>query len=312
MTTNIRAVALLTNHILRQVPLRSATRSLASLSGGQAVAKIADEFPHMDAVRFLHKNQKFAFKDVDTNAEEIACGFCEQGFQPGDIVLSWIPNHFSEQVRRLEFLVVQSSDALKYRFEKILSRNLNFLFLPQTILEFACSKAGFILYKLDPNLGKNPEAAKRALKSALEITKANIFVTQEAGSDVNYVRLVKEVIPEIRVWDFSEGLPFLSPRFPHLRYPVHTGFDFQDKIGMIPYRHMLSPSGDLPDLLKEYDPLKGSTPLYGEFEVDSDGIPTSKGKIWSNDEVKKANNWPIYNCILNKEYKEIEGIGNIW
>jgi len=278
MTTNIRAVALLTNHILRQVPLRSATRSLASLSGGQAVAKIADEFPHMDAVRFLHKNQKFAFKDVDTNAEEIACGFCEQGFQPGDIVLSWIPNHFSEQ----------------------------------TILEFACSKAGFILYKLDPNLGKNPEAAKRALKSALEITKANIFVTQEAGSDVNYVRLVKEVIPEIRVWDFSEGLPFLSPRFPHLRYPVHTGFDFQDKIGMIPYRHMLSPSGDLPDLLKEYDPLKGSTPLYGEFEVDSDGIPTSKGKIWTNDEVKKANNWPIYNCILNKEYKEIEGIGNIW
>jgi hypothetical protein len=76
-------------------------------------------------------------------------------------------------------------------------------------------------------------------------------VTQEAGSDVNYVRLCKEVIPEIRVWDFGKGLPFLSPRFPHLRYPVHTGFDHEDKHGMIPYRHMLIPSGELKDSWKD-------------------------------------------------------------
>jgi len=243
------------------------------------VAKIAEEFPHMDAVRYLHKNEKFGFKDVDSNAEDIACGFCEQGFQPGDIVLSWLPDHFSEQ----------------------------------TILEFACTKAGFVLYKLDPTLPiKDPAVAKKALKSALEITEANILVTQEAGSDVNYVRLVKEVIPEIRVWDFSEGLPFLSPRFPHLRYPVHTGFDHENKRGMIPYRHMLSPSGFLPSLLEKHDLLTGATPLYGELEVDCDGIPTSKGKILTNDEVESANIWPIYNCILNKEYQEINGIGNIW
>ena len=84
---------------------------------------------------------------------------------------------------------------------------------------------------------------KSYIENARESTNANILVTQEAGSDVNYVRLCKEVIPEIRVWDFGKGLPFLSPRFPHLRYPVHTGFDHEDKHGMIPYRHMLIPSG---------------------------------------------------------------------
>lgn len=143
----------------------------------------------------------------------------------------------------------------------------------------------------------------------MEITNANILVTQEAGSDVNYVRLCKEVIPEIRVWDFGKGLPFLSPRFPHLRYPVHTGFDHEDKHGMIPYRHMLIPSGELKDLLEGHT-ITGATPLYGELKMGSDG-PT-KGKILSNDEVMKANIWPIYSAILKKEYHEIGGIGNVW
>mmetsp|Transcript_6401 Transcript_6401/g.5232 ORF Transcript_6401/g.5232 Transcript_6401/m.5232 type:complete len:233 (-) Transcript_6401:3-701(-) len=226
-----------------------------------------------------HKNQKFAYKDVDFNSEAIACGFSEQGFQPGDVVLSWLPDHFSEQ----------------------------------TILEFACSKAGLVLYKLDPSLAtSDPEAAKSALKSALELSEANILITQEAGSDVNYVRLSEQVIPEIEIWDFGSGLPFFSPRFPHLRYPVHTGFDHEDKQGMIPYRHMISPSNELKSLLAEKEPLTGATPLCGALTIGADGVPTAKGKIMTNDEVVSSNAWPIYNKILKKEYSEIEGTGNIW
>eukprot|EP00545_Synedropsis_sp_CCMP1620_P003056 CAMPEP_0119013116 /NCGR_PEP_ID=MMETSP1176-20130426/7955_1 /TAXON_ID=265551 /ORGANISM="Synedropsis recta cf, Strain CCMP1620" /LENGTH=281 /DNA_ID=CAMNT_0006966171 /DNA_START=14 /DNA_END=859 /DNA_ORIENTATION=+ len=254
-----------------------ANRGMASMSGGQAVAQLAEQFPHMDAVRYQHKNQKFAYKDVDHYAESLACGFVEQGFQPGDIVLSWLPEHFSEQ----------------------------------TMLQFACSKAGFLLYNLDPaQATSDPEGAKAALKKALEITNANILITQEAGSDVNYVRLCKEIIPEIRVFDFGEGMPFLSPRFPHLRYPVHTGFDHEDKDGMVPYRHMISPSGELGYLL-EGKTISGATPLRGELKMGADGLP-SIGKVMNNDEVDKSGVWPIYSAILKKEYQDIEGVGNVW
>jgi hypothetical protein len=183
--------------------------------------------------------------------------------------------------------------------------------LSQTILQFACSKAGFLLYNLDPaQATSDPEGAKAALKKALEITEANILVTQEAGSDVNYVRLCKEIIPEIRVWDFGSGVPFLSPRFPHLRYPVHTGFDHEDKEGMIPFRHMISPSGELPDLLEGHT-ISGATPLYGELKMSAKGFP-SIGKVMTNAEVEKSGVWPIYSAILKKDYQDIEGVGNIW
>ena len=186
---------------------------------------------------------------------------------------------------------------------------LNYLFF-QTVLEFACSKAGFVLYNLDPALAiTDRDGAKASLKKALEVTEANILVTQEAGSDVNYVKIVKEVIPETRLWDFGEGLPFFSPHFPHLRYPCHTGFDHQNKEGMIPFRHLIVPSGLLEEQLAGWK-ASGDTPLFGELKMGPDG-PT-KGKILSNDDVAKHNVWPLYNSILKKEYLEVPGIGNVW
>lgn len=98
--TAMRAATLFARRISRPAASRAfiASRGMASLSGGQTVAQLAEQFPHMDAVRYDHKNQKFAYKDVDHYSEALACGFVEQGFQPGDIVLSWLPAHFSEQV----------------------------------------------------------------------------------------------------------------------------------------------------------------------------------------------------------------------
>ena len=90
----------------------------------------------------------------------------------------------------------------------------------QHILQFACSKAGFLLFNLDPNpdmAKSNPEASMNALAKALELTKANVVITQEAGNDVNYIDLTTGVIPEIRIFDFSDGKPFITPRYPHLR-----------------------------------------------------------------------------------------------
>jgi hypothetical protein len=36
---------------------------------------------------------------VDYYSDAVAIGFLESGLQPGDVVLSWLPAHFSESVR---------------------------------------------------------------------------------------------------------------------------------------------------------------------------------------------------------------------
>lgn len=181
------------------------------------------------------------------------------------------------------------------------------------VLQFACSKSGLVLYNLDPMLAtKDPEAAKEALSKALTLTKANVLISQEAGSDVNYVRLVESVIPEIRVFDFAEGKPFVTPRYPHLRFPIHTGFDQDDKWGMLLLKHFVIPADNLDDLLPDGFEITGSTPLLGELVVDANGIPTKTGKVMTNDEVTKSGIWDTYNKVLNREYHEVEGVGVVW
>ncbi len=182
----------------------------------------------------------------------------------------------------------------------------------QHILQFACSKAGLVLYNLDPYLAVlDSEAAKEALAKALELTKANALITQEAGNDVNYARLVEQVIPETRIFDFSDGMPFITPRFPHLRLPIHTGFEYGEKLGMIPMYDMITPTNDVEYALNGAK-LDGKTPLKGSLVVSDKGIPTKIGKVMSNDEVVKSGEWPMLSSILKKEYQEVEGVGVVF
>ena len=185
--------------------------------------------------------------------------------------------------------------------------------IPQHILQFACSKAGLVLYNLDPSQAiTDPEGSKKALAHALEITEANVLVTQEAGDDVNYIALVESVVPETRIFNFGDGMPFFSPRFPHLRFPIHTGFDITDKAGMEPLKHMLCPADTLGDQLQAIGAkVDGKTPLMGELTMGSDGLP-AKGKVLSNEEVYKSGKWPTFSSILKKDYVEIEGVGVVF
>jgi len=253
-------------------------RMASSMSAGEALAKLAAETPHKDVLHYDHKNVKFSLKQVNYHAESLAAGLVGGGLQPGDVVLSWLPLHFSEQ----------------------------------HVLQFACSKAGFVLYNLDPSQAINdPEGAKEALKKALEVTEANVLITQEAGNDVNYIKLVEGVIPETRIFDFGDGMPFFSPRFPHLRFPIHTGFDIVDKYGFMSLKHMLVPTEDFSNTLATFQ-ITGSTPLAGELVIGKDGIPTKKGKVLSNEEVVKGNVWPQLTSVLQKQYSKIEGVGVVF
>jgi len=251
---------------------------MATLSAGTALENMAVDSPHVDVVRYEHKNVKWTLKHVNYYSDGLATGLLETGLKPGDAILSWLPSHFSEQ----------------------------------HILQFACSKAGFVLYQLDPSQAiTDPEGSKEALKKALELTEANILITQEAGNDTNYVNLVETVIPETLIFNVGDGLPFFTPRFPHLRYAIHTGFDFENKAGMIPFNQMLCPSGKLPNLLEGAN-INGKTPLMGELILGEDLVPTGIGKVLSNEEVVNTGSWPEFSSILKKDFKEIEGVGVVF
>jgi len=256
----------------------NAARSFSASAGG-ILKELATENPYKDVVRYEHKNRKWNLQHVDYYSEALAIGFVETGLQPGDVILSWLPAHFSESM----------------------------------VLQFACSKAGLVLYNLDPSLAiTDPDKAREALASALKLTKANVLISQEAGDDVNYVRLCERVIPEIRYFDFAEGLPFVTPRFPHLRFPVHTGFDQADKWGMLRYRHFIVPSDNLKDHLAGFTP-SDSTPLLGELVLDASGVPTSVGKVKTNAEVMEmGGEFSTFNSILKKEFHEVDGVGVVF
>lgn len=81
----------------------------AAPSAGTALSALASEAPYVDVVRYEHKNVKWTLKNIDTNSDALAIGLLDQGFTKGDVVLSWLPEHFAEQVS-LHTLCVESVD----------------------------------------------------------------------------------------------------------------------------------------------------------------------------------------------------------
>ena len=77
-------------------------RTFAAVSGGNQIAALSAENPNLDVVRYTHKSRTWTTQHVQYYSEALAIGFLEMGFKSGDVVLSWLPEHFSETVRRLE------------------------------------------------------------------------------------------------------------------------------------------------------------------------------------------------------------------
>eukprot|EP00814_Leptocylindrus_danicus_P008632 CAMPEP_0116005464 /NCGR_PEP_ID=MMETSP0321-20121206/1178_1 /TAXON_ID=163516 /ORGANISM="Leptocylindrus danicus var. danicus, Strain B650" /LENGTH=249 /DNA_ID=CAMNT_0003473891 /DNA_START=222 /DNA_END=971 /DNA_ORIENTATION=- len=247
-------------------------------SAGQQLTSLAEKWPHADAIRYEHKNVKWSFREVDHFAESLASGLLETGFAPGDSIVSWLPSHVAEQ----------------------------------HVLQFACAKAGFVLYSLDPAQAvDDPDGACDALAKALTETNAVALFSLETGNDVNYLRLCKKVIPETRMFDFASGEQFFTPRFPNLRMPIHTGFDrMGDKYGFVLYKHLLAPNGATPALLADAA-ISEKTPLCGELVTGKDGT-LSKGKVLTSDEVVKGKVWSEFSSILEKKFIEVPGVGVIF
>ena len=73
-----------------------AVRALAT--GGATLAELKAASPHVDVVRYEHKNRTWSLNHVDYYSTAMAIGFIDAGLQPSDVILSWLPEHFSEQV----------------------------------------------------------------------------------------------------------------------------------------------------------------------------------------------------------------------
>ncbi len=170
-----------------------------------------------------------------------------------------------------------------------------------------------ILYWLDPAMAiTNPDQARVALHNALHVAKANVLVTQDAGDDVNYLRLCERVIPETRFFDYAEGAPFVTPRFPHLRLTIQTGWTCEEKEGFYLIRDMLVPAEGVLENLTFPFTINADSPLMGRFVLDKDGLPIGVEKPLTNKEVFDKRVWPTYASVLRKEYIDIPGKGVVF
>lgn len=93
-TQRAAAAAAAARWLQRKIP----ARSFASSSAGNALSAMTKENPHVDVVRYEHKNRKWSLNHVDYYSEALAIGFLENGLKPGDALLCYLPLHFSETV----------------------------------------------------------------------------------------------------------------------------------------------------------------------------------------------------------------------
>lgn len=262
----------------RYLPKKFLMRNKSMTSAGNILQKLSDDYPHVEVIRYKHKNLKLTFKHINHFSNALAIGFLDIGLNPGDKVLSWLPVHFSEQ----------------------------------HVLQFACSKAGLILYHLDPLLAiKERYKCEEALENALALSEANILITQDTGDNVNFIEILEAVVPETCIFNIGDGMPFFTPRFPSIQYILHTGLDFNDKPGIIPLNQIVCPSGELSNLLNGAN-IDSYTPLAGRFTTNIQGIPTGIKNTLNNMQVVNEYAWPEFVSILEKEYNEVNGIGVVF
>jgi hypothetical protein len=76
---------------------KKSSSKIATPPGGAKLASMTAENPHVDVVKYEHKNRTWTLNHVDYFSKALAIGLTENGLQPGDVVLSWLPDHFSEQ-----------------------------------------------------------------------------------------------------------------------------------------------------------------------------------------------------------------------
>lgn len=71
----------------------------AWLSSVAQLQALTAENPYTDVVHYTHKNRTWSMQHVDYYSTALAIGLAENGLTVGDKVLSWLPQHFAEQVR---------------------------------------------------------------------------------------------------------------------------------------------------------------------------------------------------------------------
>jgi hypothetical protein len=80
-------------------PPKKASGAPPTTTLASRLSALCEDLPHMDVVKYAHKNRTWTVQHVHYYSEALAVGLLENGFQTGDVVLSYLPSHLSEQVR---------------------------------------------------------------------------------------------------------------------------------------------------------------------------------------------------------------------
>jgi non-ribosomal peptide synthetase component E (peptide arylation enzyme) len=84
--------------ILRLSAVRCIASRTFAAAAGQQLKQLTGQLPHFDVVRYEHKNRTWSLQHTDYYSDALAVGLLEFGLQKGDVVLSFLPDHLSEQV----------------------------------------------------------------------------------------------------------------------------------------------------------------------------------------------------------------------
>jgi hypothetical protein len=80
-------------------PTKKASSAPPTTTLAARLSGLCEDLPHMDVVKYAHKNRTWTVQHVHYYSEALAIGLLENGFRSGDVVLSFLPSHVSEQVR---------------------------------------------------------------------------------------------------------------------------------------------------------------------------------------------------------------------
>lgn len=94
----VRTASSMTSRSISSTTIPSKSSKM-SIAGGMELASLRNVNPHIDVVKYTHKNRIWTLNHVDYYSEALAIGLMENGLRSGDVILSWLPDHFSEQVR---------------------------------------------------------------------------------------------------------------------------------------------------------------------------------------------------------------------
>lgn len=226
------------------------------------IEECIEKVPMREAVKYNSiKNGKWTATELKTKVEAHANGLLDIGIKTGDTIGIWMDESAERHVSLL-----------------------------------ACAKAGLKVADIDTNITTVP-----ALRKALSLAKCNAIIFHPISDSANYLKLLRQSIPEFFHYQDEYGQWFHSKYYPDLKFFIQTGFD--KEMGCLNYKYVKLPNSVQNMCETTAAATKDDTPLY--FKITANGDNATAGPLQTHGAVLKDKTWPFVEKLLNSEYFEV-------